>query len=141
MSKGSNENHIFIKSLSLCCLLKLNTFEMSIPKFSHRSSEMAKAIIIQLETVTIKYRDNLILLVGILSKKEDEREMMLFQELKVRIKSNPLNLILRLESVVMVSGDGVGRRTVDQICILRPLLSVWHLPLHCCFVGLAFKFA
>lgn len=66
---------------------------------------------------------------------------MLFQELKVRIKSNPLNLILRLESVVMVSGDGVERRTVDLICILRPLLGVWHLPLHCFFVGLAFKFA
>lgn len=141
MSKGSNENHIFIKSLSLCCLLKLNTFEMPIPTFSHRSSEMAKAIIIQLETVIIKYRDNLILWVGILSKKEDEREMMLFQELKVRIKGNPLNLILRLESVVMVSGDGVGRKTVDLTCILRPLLGVWHLPLHCCFVGLAFKFA
>lgn len=141
MSKGSNENHIFIKSLSLCCLLKLNTFEMPIPKFSHRSSEMAKAIIIQLETVIIKYRDNLILLVGILSKKEDEREMMLFQELRVRIKSNPLNLILRLESVVMVSGDGVRRRTVGLICILRLLLSVWPLPLHGCFVGLAFKFA
>lgn len=46
MSKGSNENHIFIKSLSLCFLLKWNTFEKPTPKFSHRSSEMAKAIII-----------------------------------------------------------------------------------------------